>query len=417
MRTIPLIFLVILLSACGKKKHNISNIEESIIKIDLLSEPESTVTRLSDIATDIEYISLETNNSSILGSIRQKIIATDSRFYIKSIIGALNSCIFCFDRQGRFLFKLENQGRGPQEYTNIEDFDIGSDNKHLILLSSLKSKLNLYRISETDFIFQGSVSFKEPKPYRAGIVQGTDRIFLAIPPWSGNEPTLSLLINTLGDTIHFKTNCYKYEMVRNSYSRASNEMLVYSVGDILCFKEVYSDTVFYVDAKDNSFRPRIIFNSHGTNMTPEMRGGAETPKSSTTAIGYLFETSRYVFYWYFKSDVLNGIVFDKKTKMQYRSQKLYRGSDLISEQQKKDALKDDLAGGPDFNLEFNNKFYCSNGKLFAFIEVLNLKNYISGDEFKNAKVKNPERKEALRKLANSLKETDNPVLVLVSLKQ
>ena len=70
--------------------------------------------------------------------------------------------------------------------------------------------------------------------------------------------------------------------------------------------------------------------------------------------------------------------------MQYRSQKLYRGSDLISEQQK-DALKDDLAGGPDFNLEFNNKFYCSNGKLFAFIEVLNLKNYISGDEFKNAK--------------------------------
>jgi hypothetical protein len=416
MRIIPLIFLVVLLSTCGKKRHDIRNNEESVIVIDLLSEPESTVTRLSDIATDIEYISLETNQSSLLGSIRQEIISTDSKFYIKSIIGALNSCIFCFDRQGRFLFKLENQGRGPQEYTNIEDFDIGSDNKNLILLSSLESKLYLYRISEADFTFQGSVSFKDPKPYRVGIIQGTDRIFLAIPPWLGTEPTLSLLINTLGDTILFKTNCYKYEMVRNSYARASNEMLVYSVGNTLCFKEVYSDTVFYVDAKDNSFRPRIIFDTHGTNMTPEMRGGAETPKSYTTAIGYLFETSRYAFYWYFKSDILNGIIFDKKTRIQYRSQKLYRGSDLI-EQQKKDALKDDLAGGPDFNLEFINKFYCSNGKLFAFVEAMTLKNYVAGEEFKKAIVKYPEKKEELRKLADSLKETDNPVLVMVTPKE
>ena len=71
---------------------------------------------------------------------------------------------------------------------------------------------------------------------------------------------------------------------------------------MVCFKEEFSDTVFYVDAKDNSFKPRIIFDSHGTLMTPSMRGGSEPVGNNTTWVAYIFETSRYVFYWYFKGN-------------------------------------------------------------------------------------------------------------------
>ena len=39
---------------------------------------------------------------------------------------------------GKFLFKIEKRGRGPEEYTYIVDFDVSSDNKILIILSRNK---------------------------------------------------------------------------------------------------------------------------------------------------------------------------------------------------------------------------------------------------------------------------------------
>ena len=55
--------------------------------------------------------------------------------------------------------------------------------------------------------------------------------------------------------------------------------------------------------------------------------------------------------------------------------------------------------------------------LFYLLFVFNLKVHVSGNEFKNKVNIYPEKKKDLEKLANSLKETDNPVLVLVSLKK
>jgi hypothetical protein len=46
-----------------------------------------------------------------------------------------------------------------------------------------------------------------------------------------------------------------------------------------------------------------------------------------------------------------------------------------------------------------------------------LKDLISSDDFKNSTPKYPEKKKYLEKLANSLDENDNPVLMLVKLKE
>ena len=42
---------------------------------------------------------------------------------------------------------------------------------------------------------------------------------------------------------------------------------------------------------------------------------------------------------------------------------------------------------------------------------------VASNEFKNSSPKYPEKKKELEKLANSLKETDNPVLMMVRLKK
>ena len=47
----------------------------------------------------------------------------------------------------------------------------------------------------------------------------------------------------------------------------------------------------------------------------------------------------------------------------------------------------------------------------------NLKSYVASDAFKSSSPKYPEKKKKLEQLANSLDENDNPVLMLVKLKE
>ena len=421
MRTKLLILAVIFLCSCGRKSTNEKDSTDSVLVIDLLSEPEFTIKKLSEIATNVEYIPLQTTESSLISSFVLKIVNIDKRIYI-SPSGFMRE-ILCFDIDGKFLFKLQSAGRGPEEYLSITDFDVSSDNKMLTILSVLNHKLVLYGISDTGFTFQRSITLKDPTPRKVSMVPETDKAFLAIPPWRGNEPTLSLLINSIGDTMHFKPNCYKYEMSRKRNYHALNEMLVYSIGSMVCFKEAFSDTVFYVDAKDNLFKPRMIFDSHGTLFTPEMRGNPEIPYDHTSFITNIFETSRYVFYTYGTRETRNSdppivnVFFDKKTEKKYKLDVEFIFETIFDNPVKTpmNKLKDDLSGGPDFTVRIDWwDRLCSGGKLLSFVDAITLKKYVAGEDFKNAKEMDPKKKEELKKFADSLNETDNPVLVIVT---
>jgi hypothetical protein len=414
MRTNLLILVMIFFCYCSHKNTNVLSSADSVIEIDLLSEPESTIKDLSDFAENIEYIPLQTTEGSLIGSFTLKLLNIDNRIYIQN--GGFDGEILCFDLDGNYLFKINNKGRGPEEYDFITDFDISSDNKILTIVSSSNKKLVTYGVSDTGFIFKRSIRLVEPAPWRVSLVPGSDKAFMAIPTWLGNEPTLSLLINAFGDTIQFKPNCYKYTKIQTGQgeSRSIQGLLAYTTGNIVCFKEEFSDTVFYVDVKNNSFIPRIIFDTHGTLFTPEMKGGSEKiENNSTTYIPKIFETSKYVFYWYYTVIVeqkivnLYGFLFDKQANTKY---KFDVGKD------RNITLKDDLSGGPDFNIEFRDN-RCSNGKLFSFVEALTLKKYIDSENFKDAKVRDPKKKSELKRLADSLEETDNPVLIAVTLKE
>jgi len=416
-----LTFLLIIFFSCSRISNKNTGDDDSIIEIDLLSEPGFKVTKLSEIAVNTEYIPLQTLEDCLFGPVTQKIINIDNRIYIQN-----GGKILCFDADGKFLFKIENRGRGPEEYTFISDFDVSFDNKILTILSSSINKLLVYRLADTSFTFQRSVKLKAPAPYRVSMVPNTDKAFLAIPPWKGNEPTLSLLINIVGDTIHFKPNCYKYKLVGNRNYLASNDMLVYSIGNTICFKEEFSDTVFFVDTKDNFFKPRMIFDTHGTLLTPEIRGNPEIPNEHISFIGSIFETSRYVFFSYGSKETRNSdhpivnVFFDKRTKKKYKLDVGFIFETIIDNTVKTpvNKLKDDLSGGPDFTVRIDLwDRYCSGGRLFSFMDAMTLKKYVISEDFENALVKDPKKKSELKKLADSLNETDNPVLIIVTPKE
>ena len=79
-------------------------------------------------------------------------------------------------------------------------------------------------------------------------------------------------------------------------------------------------------------------------------------------------------------------------------------------------ITNDLDGGIDFQpvsyLAENEQEY-----VIGFFDPYKLKIHVASETFEKSVPTYPEKKRELEKLANSLKETDNPVLVLVRLKK
>jgi hypothetical protein len=76
----------------------------------------------------------------------------------------------------------------------------------------------------------------------------------------------------------------------------------------------------------------------------------------------------------------------------------------------------DLDGGLKF---LPKSYFVENNReyLVELIDPYDLKNQISKSNFNKTAQKYSEKKEALIKLADSLKETDNPVLMIVRMKK
>jgi hypothetical protein len=163
----------------------------------------------------------------------------------------------------------------------------------------------------------------------------------------------------------------------------------------LYIKEKFNDTVFSANCESKSFIPRFILESQVQDTISESRNKSKYPRNIQFG-NSLSEVSGYILYTFISGDAYHTVFYDK-----YANKKLE--IDLET-----GTLKDDIAGGPNFYPKF-----CSENKFYASISVTDLKMYIKSDDFKKAIVLNPIKKERLEKLATTLKESDNPVIIIL----
>ncbi len=132
-KTLLLISLFIGISACRDYIPEFELTDYSIrthaepIKIDV---EDTKPLILSEIACNISYIILETKPEATIGSV-DKIIKYKDLYFIADM--QKGATIYSFDSSGKYLFKIQNKGRGPGEYIGIDDFDINRD-KELIII-------------------------------------------------------------------------------------------------------------------------------------------------------------------------------------------------------------------------------------------------------------------------------------------
>jgi hypothetical protein len=306
--------------------------------------------------------------------------------------------ILKFRTDGSFDTKIGTEGRGPNEFLVAHDVDIDNKDQSIYIVSGWQKKFNVYsergKFLRTFHCPLNTTNFRITED---GILCYNSNIM-------GNMDISYNLIDTSGRSIKNFSNRYLWNRVQTS--AMLDENLFYRFDKRLFKKEIYSDTVYVFEKKD--FRPHLVFEHGEKLLTTEARSkyGPEYLFEYYIAQKNLFEFGDYIYYEFMYDykiggkNILRGLI----------------GSKLDNSQVLIDADKgiiNDLDGGPNIKL----KTIKDSNTLIFWIESLELKNLAASENFINLTPKYPEKKKELEKLANSLKETDNPVLMLVRLKE
>nr|WP_129730165.1 6-bladed beta-propeller [Parabacteroides goldsteinii] len=127
--------LFILFTACNKKTNTQT---QNILSVDLKENKFS----LPTLFDKIELIPLETKDESLITSIG-RIIEYNDRYYI---LDDRISILFCFDQKGNFLYKIDKNGNGPEDYYLIYEITI-DQNRDLIYMLSPMGFIHIYDIN------------------------------------------------------------------------------------------------------------------------------------------------------------------------------------------------------------------------------------------------------------------------------
>jgi hypothetical protein len=125
------VFLYIILCiiyGCNKNELLHKDMNYTVINIDAKKSIDGT--GMSDIFSTIEYIPLETNDEHLIGEINQILVFKD-RLYMADIYQTQS--VFCYTKEGKFLYELNRKGQGPGEYTTLDNISIDYDKERLLV--------------------------------------------------------------------------------------------------------------------------------------------------------------------------------------------------------------------------------------------------------------------------------------------
>lgn len=115
------------LSSCSRVNKN----NDDYLQIFPLREKKTEI-KLNDLFFDFDFISLETSENSLIGSINKLIVNKNLIFILDK---SKAKKIFVFNKEGKFIRTIGKIGKGPHEYTNIEDFTINQETGNLAVLA------------------------------------------------------------------------------------------------------------------------------------------------------------------------------------------------------------------------------------------------------------------------------------------
>lgn len=359
------------------------------IRLNLKKLPDKRVLKLSELGvTDIQYIPLETSPESVIKNIRNIVFAKD--FFLIQYFSDIN--MFRYD--GSFVTKIGTIGRGPNEFTIAHDVDLNPKTGSIYVADGWQKKFLVYNKN-------GKVlrTFKTPITGAMNFKFTNDGILCYIQNHMGTTVNSFILIDTLGNIIKNFPNKYPWKRTFPTVA-FMGENLFYRFNGDLIKKEIYSDTLY--TCKNKGFEPNLILDVGKLRITPTAREESDIKyinNNFLTPIN-LFEFGNYIYYEFI-------IPWEGETEgLSYIGSKTGNFSVLFDPEKE---LINDIDAGPNIW----PKTVKDNFTIVAWIDAIELKQHV---QLKSLKPPSSEKIGKLETLAHSIKETDNPIIVLIKIK-
>ena len=342
---------------------------------------------LKDIAQEVEYIHLETNDKCLIGGAGHLIAADADNIIV------VDKAFYRFSRDGKFRNSISGRGKGPGEYVEIAGFDFDPDGGSFYIFDRLGKvmKFNL----NGDLIHEQRVSsalyatlFNQDlvlNLYSSRLVTLSNGFRVVINDLKGN-PVRQLLkvdqetMNSLNYLSVQNTRCYNY---RDSTT----------IWEGLC------DTVYRI-SKDFRVTPRFYLDMGRDRLPRVMKLTANSPDYRHEIDKYImpmrfFETDRYLY-------------LETSDKGQQKLLLCNKDGGSCTTLPTESRITNDFDGGPDFW----PMGITSDGKMYMLFNIIVLKEYWKPNT-ENA-LKYPERQKEFIRMLEKCNVNDNPIIMVVT---
>ena len=333
---------------------------------------------LNELASDIRYVPLETTDDCLM----------NNEFYIMQYTGEdiITSGIFHFDKNGKFLNKIGSKGQGPEEY--LQGLFAFGDWKNKLLYVQNWTTLTCYGFDGT---FVRSVPTPQLNMGAAGLFDENHILYSNDIYYAdkANPIQLYMVDSQNGKTVskwrgHLEEN-KKYGMILTSRD------FMYNYDNSLCYKPALENVIFKILSPK---KRQLVYKFDCSGKDIDVSADEVDPKKrfQFLSVYWAKETAQYLFVNYGMKNISRLGIYDKEKKTFTNV-----------------TIKDNLAGGYDIHPAWTSD---DNHLLMVYYAG----GLLQDKEKRYSTGLLPERKKELDELLKNIKEDDNPVVILVTLK-
>ena len=212
---------------------------------DEIKSTKKTIT-LDQIGKTLKFIPLETTQEAQVGLI-SCISQTKERIYI---VSANPDNVFVFSKNGKFLKKISNCGRGPGEFFSVRQLFIEEDKNLLVLF-------DLFKIMLFDLDGNHIKDISHIPCFNNGILLQNNNVLLSKQAVQGIEKLRLAEISQEGDTLATNKNNFFFNSENPVFFPVYKSFIKY--GKDVIYQQQFQDTIFTYNPQTHELDYRYSF--------------------------------------------------------------------------------------------------------------------------------------------------------------
>jgi hypothetical protein len=399
-------------AACGSCQRERASVDLFRIPFDLSKMESGEAPKMSDIVEDIEYIKLEYADGVPVGRVIKPYILSDGNIlFFEPDTGILQ-----YTRDGKFVRRIGSIGRGPGEF--IYPVAIHVDEKEGIIytISDTKNCVGRYELATGKFIGETTITEADGSPTRfstrsympltddtGSFVRGVMSVSSGLDDSKSGKVAVYpfVVIDLPSAKIIHRERSRLYDDIPPEQLSAQTSTLWYDTEGRINLFERLADTVYVIN-NDFTLTPRMVVDFG------MMKLGSLKYDDPGVSVMSVIEGARHMIFMAGASASLKMVCYDKQTGESVTFWPYSGGQQFIST----GAVNDIDGGLAHLSADYNN-LSVKSYDAFWMIENLTPEHF----ERVRERVKYPDRLEKLQALVATLKEEDNPVIVIARIKR